>query len=121
MAIAGTILMLAGRPFAETVLTLIFGSGFAPAADALSSILLLLPIWFASIAVNAALVTSRDVTLRSGFQAVGVGVLAMAAFFSRDTESLNGIVAGVGLCQTLLLVSGIVILLTGRRHAPASR
>ena len=121
MAIAGTILMLAGRPFAETVLTLIFGSGFAPATDALSSILLLLPIWFASIAVNAALVTSRDVALRSGFQAVGVGVLAMAAFVSRDLESLNGIVAGVGLCQTFLLLSGIVILLTGRRHAPAAR
>lgn len=114
MAAIGAVIALVVRPFAGWLLDLTFGDGFQPAADFFSTTLLILPIWFASIAVNAALVTPRDAYLRSILQGVGVATLALAALVPAKEGGLDGILVGLFLCQAILLGSGIVILLTGR-------
>ena len=120
MAAIGGVMALVVRPFAGWLLDLTFGDEFQPAADFFSMVLMVLPIWFASIAVNAALVTPRDAYLRSLFQGVGVVTLALAALALSREGVMTGILIGIFLCQAILLGSGIVILLTGRHpdHTP---
>ena len=48
-------------------------------------------------------------------------MLALVVSFGQSQASLNGILAGLALCQTVLLVSGLVILLTGRRPTSTVR
>ncbi|MCP4833378.1 MAG: hypothetical protein GY895_01310 [Phycisphaera sp.] len=107
MAFAGAGIGLAIRPFAPTILRSIFGEQFTAAAGFLESMMLLLPIWFASIAINATLVSPRLADLRFGCQSVGIAILVGGSLLGGpDTD---GIVAGMFASQTFLLLSGILL------------
>lgn len=121
MFLAGVIFSLAIRPFSQWIVVQAFGSDFQDAGAFLATTLLILPIWFASITINAALVTPRDAALRTFSQGIGIAMLALVVSFGQSQASLNGILAGLALCQTVLLVSGLVILLTGRRPTSTVR
>ncbi|MCP4836687.1 MAG: hypothetical protein GY895_18200, partial [Phycisphaera sp.] len=93
MAVAGAGIGFAIRPFASTILGSIFGEQFTASTGFLESMMLLLPIWFASIAINATLVSPRLADLRFGCQAVGILILVTGSFFGgSDTD---GIVKGM--------------------------
>ncbi len=116
MAVAGAGLGLAIRPFASMILGSIFGEQFTASTGFLESMMLLLPIWFASIAINATLVSPRLADLRFGCQAVGILILVTGSFLGgSDTD---GIVKGMFASQTFLLLSGI--LLATVRRSPAT-
>ena len=117
MAIAGAALGLAIRPFASTILGAVFGGPFTAATGFLESMLWLLPIWFASIAINATLVSPRLADLRFGCQAVGIVILVGGSFFGGS--GTDGIVTGMFASQTFLLLSGILLVTVWR--SPAAR
>ena len=117
MALAGAGLGLAIRPFASTILGTVFGGQFTAAAGFLESMLWLLPIWFASIAINATLVSPRLADLRFGCQAVGIAILVGGSFFGGS--GTDGIVTGMFASQTFLLLSGILLVTV--RRSPATR
>ena len=75
MLAIGAGLGLLTRPFSSDLLAGLFGSDFAPASSFLDSVLLVLPIWFASIAINSTLVSHRLADLRLGTQVIAVGIL----------------------------------------------
>jgi hypothetical protein len=77
----------------------------------------LLPIWFASIAINAILVSPRLADLRFGCQAVGIVILVGGSFFGGS--GTDGIVTGMFASQTFLLLSGILLVTVWR--SPAAR
>ncbi|MAH65559.1 MAG: hypothetical protein CMJ27_04090 [Phycisphaerae bacterium] len=117
MALAGAALGLAIRPFASTILGAVFGGPFTAATGFLGSMLWLLPIWFASIAINATLVSPRLADLRFGCQAVGIVILVGGSFFGGS--GTDGIVTGMFASQTFLLLSGILLVTVWR--SPAAR
>ena len=117
MALAGAGLGLAIRPFASTILGTVFGGPFTAATGFLESMLWLLPIWFASIAINATLVSPRLADLRFGCQAVGIAILVGGSFFGGS--GTDGIVTGMFASQTFLLLSGILLVTVWR--SPAAR
>lgn len=107
MAVAGAGLGLAIRPFASTILGSVFGEQFTDATGFLESMMVLLPIWFASIAINATLVSPRLADLRFGCQAVGVAILVGGSWFGGP--GTDGIVTGMFASQIFLLGSGILL------------
>ena len=110
MLAIGAGLGLLARPFAPEILARLFGPEFATAASFLDSILLLLPIWFASIAVNSTLVSRRLADLRLGTQVVGVAILVMTPLIMGPSLGTSGIIWGMVGSQCFLLVSGVTLL-----------
>ena len=110
MLAIGAGLGLLARPFAPEILARLFGPEFATAASFLDSILLLLPIWFASIAINATLVSRRLADLRLGTQVVGVAILVMTPLIMGPSLGTSGIIWGMVGSQCFLLVSGVTLL-----------
>jgi O-antigen/teichoic acid export membrane protein len=107
MSLAGTVIGMALMPFTPDILGIVFGEEFTTAAGFLRSMLFLLPIWFASIAVNATLVSPRWADLRFGSQVLGLGILiATVLFLDAGEASANIIVTGMFASQIFLLVSG---------------
>ena len=118
MFLAGAGLALAVGPFASELLGLVFGDQFTDAGGFLRSMTFLLPIWFASIAVNATLVSPRLADLRFGCQIVGITILVGTSLSAdSDTVGTGGIVTGMFASQTFLLLSGIVLCSIPRSHA----
>ena len=115
MAVAGAGLGLAIRPFASTILGSVFGDQFAAADGFLGSMMSLLPIWFASIAINATLVSPRLADLRFGCQTVGIAILVGGSWFGGP--GTDGLVTGMFASQTFLLVSGIMLATIRRSSA----
>ena len=114
MLAIGAGLGLLARPFAPEILARLFGPEFATAASFLDSILLLLPIWFASIAINATLVSRRLADLRLGTQVVGVAILVMTPLIMGPSLGTSGIIWGMVGSQCFLLVSGVTLLFFGQ-------
>ncbi|MDE0888625.1 MAG: hypothetical protein OSA40_04110 [Phycisphaerales bacterium] len=114
MLVIGASLGLLTRPFSSEILALLFGPEFAAAASFLDPILLLLPIWFASIAINATLVSHRLADLRLGTQLVGVAILVMTPLVMGPQIGPHGIIWGMIGSQSFLLVSGMTLLLFSR-------
>ena len=114
MLAIGAGLGLLARPFAPEILARLFGPEFATAASFLDSILLLLPIWFASIAVNSTLVSRRLADLRLGTQVVGVAILVMTPLIMGPSLGTSGIIWGMVGSQCFLLVSGVTLLFFGQ-------
>ena len=110
MLVIGAGLGLLARPFAPELLALLFGPEFAIPASFLDSILLLLPIWFASIAVNSTLVSRRLADLRLGTQVVGVAILVVTPLIMGPSLGPSGIIWGMVGSQCFLLVSGVTLL-----------
>ena len=110
MLAIGAGLGLLARPFAPEILARLFGPEFATAASFLDSILLLLPIWFASIAINATLVSRRLADLRLGTQVVGVAILVLTPLIMGPSLDTSGIIWGMVGSQCFLLVSGVTLL-----------
>ncbi|MAD20565.1 MAG: hypothetical protein CMJ52_10545 [Planctomycetaceae bacterium] len=120
MAGAGAGLGLAIRPFASTILGSVFGDHFAAGDGFLGAMMWLLPIWFASIAINATLVSPRLADLRFGCQVVGVAILAGGTWFGGSWfggSGTDGIVTGMFASQTFLLGSGIMLATIRRSSA----
>ena len=114
MLAIGAGLGLLARPFAPEILARLFGPEFDTAASFLDSILLLLPIWFASIAVNSTLVSRRLADLRLGTQVVGVAILVMTPLIMGPSLGTSGIIWGMVGSQCFLLVSGVTLLFFGQ-------
>lgn len=112
----GAVVAVLGRPFGGDLLRLVYGDDFAPATAFLSALLLLLPIWLASIAVNAALVSPRAAVRRTTVQMIGIALLVGCAILIRNGTALDGILFGVIANQVVLLVGGLVILLGDSRE-----
>ncbi|MDC0428944.1 hypothetical protein OAL71_00025 [Phycisphaerales bacterium] len=114
MLAIGAGLGLLTRPFSSDLLAGLFGSDFAPASSFLDSVLLVLPIWFASIAINSTLVSHRLADLRLGTQVIAVGILIVTPLVMSSALGSNGIIWGMIGCQGFLLVSGVTLLLFGQ-------
>ena len=116
MLIAGLLLGQALRPFSASLLSTIFGEDFSTYAGFLEQMTMLVPIWFASIAVNATLVSTRMADLRLACQFVGITILVVITLLSGDDRSsaTEGLLRGMFASQVFLLISGVVLLLKAR-------
>ena len=112
MLIAGLALGQAVRPLSANLLSMLFGDDFAAASVLLESLVMIVPIWFASIAVNSTLVSVRMSDLRFGCQIVGILIfVGVVLLIGEDGSSpTSGLLQGIFVSQSFLLVSGVVLL-----------
>ena len=122
MFLAGTAFSAIIWPFAEPLLKLIFGSGFEAAGELLRVLLIAVPIWFAAISMQAALVSGRNALARLPLQGIGFLLLVSIVFFTASDSGLTSIGWAVLSSQSFLLAASFVLLmLPAQANQPSTR
>ena len=115
MAIIGVIFSIVFWPFTNTLLKFIFGSQYLAAGDFFRIMLVALPIWFAAIAVNSALVSRRLAVDRLALQLIAIGAIVLTAFSANTEAGLAWLAWAILIGQSILLVGAVCLLVLRTR------
>ena len=118
MFLAGAAFSAIIWPFAPSLLELVFGSDFNAAGEFLRILLLAVPIWFAAIGMQAALVSKRNAVARLVMQITGFVILLSIVFLTGSNAGLPAIGWAVLASQSFLLLASFALLLRPEPAVP---
>ena len=106
----------------QYLLTMVFGDQFSDAHTFLAVISLALPMWFAAIPLNAALVSKPHAKVRVYLQLTSIAIVALGSVLLVPTKGLPGIGWAVCMSQFVLVVGAALTLYAHRQavHSKAS-
>ena len=101
---------------------MVFGDQFSDAHPFLAVISLALPMWFAAIPLNAALVSKPHAKVRVYLQLTSIAIVALGSVLLVPTKGLPGIGWAVCMSQFVLVVGAALTLYAHRQavHSKAS-
>ena len=106
----GLVIALGLNLTSRDLLTFVFGSEFSDADLFLSAVSLSLPMWFAAIPFNAALVSARHAKVRVWLQLTSIVIVILGSILLVPSQGMQGIGWSVCVSQSILLVGAWITL-----------
>ena len=99
-----------------------FGQEFSDADVFLSAVSMALPMWFAAIPFNAALVSARNAKIRVYLQLISILVVILGSILLVPSQGISGIGWSVCASQCVLLIGAAITLYSSKStlHSKAS-
>ena len=119
MFLLGVIAAICMWPLVEFLLETMFGADYKAASGFLRILLLATPIWFASITMNSALVSSRLAIARLLLQLLAIGLMTCIAILFMNRGGIAPLGWAVLASQFLMLVGATILLIIRTNHANA--
>ena len=119
MVLLGSAFSFVIWPFVDVLLEFIFGKPYTGAADFFRILLIALPIWFAAITMNTALVSARLAVDRLLLQLLAVGVIVVISITGTAEEGLAWLAWAMLIGQSILLLGAGILLILRTRLQPA--
>lgn len=119
MILLGAVFSLVIWPFVGVLLEFIFGKPYTGATDFFRILLIALPIWFAAIAMNTALVSARLAVDRLMLQLLAVGVIVAISMIGIGGKGIAWLAWAMLIGQSILLLGAGILLVLRTRLQPA--